>query len=373
MPRSSETLPSSFSLSRTDTAVLKALAMIFIVTHNFMHLVTPAPSENEFAFYSAEGIWRALTICFVYPGEIPHVVFSFFGHYGVVAFVFLSGYGLTRKLITTSTGDGHLRVARQVAGKQILKMIQLIAVGAAFVLAWRFATEGGGFSLDSEFGALLKLLTFTNNLRPDSLWGFVSVWWFFALIAQLYVLFPLFVRGLQRCPTTTIGAGVAALGAAEVFGPVCHGVVLYATPLSHSIIFLTGMWLAKGNALPERIFSWSWCVFLLAQFVPLLFPLSFLAVLFCALDLWRRYGNRLSANRPLVWFGGLSSFVFLVHGWMRHPVVDWLDQVQRTQFAANGSFHTGLTWAVFVGWFIAVVGMAWESRALYRFLSHVRH
>ena len=359
-------VPLSLSLDRDDTAVLKALAMLLIVAHNFFHLVPPSPVENEFAFGSAKGIWQAIAICVQFPGEIFHVLLAFFGHYGVVIFIFLSGYGLTRKLVVENPLTREWHSAWNIVERQVMKMVCLIMVGALLVFVWRFVTMGAEFSLTYEVNELLKLLTFTNNLRPDSLWGFVSVWWFFALIVQLYLLFPLMVWGLRHNPTFTTVLTLAGLGAAQVWGPVFHGVTLYATSLSHAVIFLTGIWLGQGKRLPGNILPWAWCVLLLSQFVSILFPVSFLALLFCTLDLWQRYGRRLFGKRCLVWFGGMSSFVFLVHGWLRHPVVDWLDQFQRTQFLTDGGFLPWLTLGIFVLWFIAVVVVAVIARQLYR-------
>ena len=116
-------VPLSLSLDRDDTAVLKALAMLLIVAHNFFHLVPPSPVENEFAFGSAKGIWQAIAICVQFPGEIFHVLLAFFGHYGVVIFIFLSGYGLTRKLVVENplTREWHSAwniVERQVQSNQ---------------------------------------------------------------------------------------------------------------------------------------------------------------------------------------------------------------------------------------------------------------
>lgn len=368
--KSKATVPLSLSLYRDDTAVLKAVATLLIVAHNFLHLVPPVPAENEFVFSSAEGIWWALAISVKFPGEIPHVLLSFFGHYGVVVFVFLSGYGLTRKLVAESPLTREGCYAWSIVGRQILKMVCLIAVGAFSAIFWRFATTGAEFFLSAEIKELLKLLSFTNNLRPKALWGFVSVWWFFALIVQLYLLFPLLTWGLRHNPTITTVLVFTALGSAEVFGPVFHGVALYATPLTHAVVFLTGIWLGQGQTLPGQILPWAWCVLLLSQFVSILFPVSFLALLFCALDLWRRYGSRLSENRLLVWFGGLSSFVFLVHGWLRYPVVQWLDKAQRMQFLSDGSFHSGLILGCFGVWILAVVAAALLARQIYRPVFH---
>lgn len=96
--------PWCLALDRDDTAVLKAVATAGIVAHNFLHQASPAPLENELNFYGLRAFWRMLSIAAAYPAEIPHVLLSFFGHYDLVLFVFLSGYGLTRRYLSSTSG-----------------------------------------------------------------------------------------------------------------------------------------------------------------------------------------------------------------------------------------------------------------------------
>lgn len=355
--------PWRLALDREDTAVLKAVAMAGIVAHNFLHQVSPVPLENEFNFYGLRAFWRMLSIAVAYPAEIPHVVLSFFGHYGVVLFVFLSGYGLTRRYIASASG---IREAVALTLRQIVKIICLIAVGSVLVIAWRFITQGSAFSLGQELTSLASFLTFTNNLRPDGLWCFVSVWWFFALIIQLYLLFPLMVAGIEKHSGWTFGAALVGLATAQWLGPEAYGISFFATPLTHSLIFLLGIWLAMDRQLPMEIFSWAWAVMLLSQIFSAFFALSFTAVLLCLLNLYDRWGRGLKGHRTVLWFGQLSAFVFLVHGWMRQPVTTCLNGIQAAQFAADKTFLSGLTMEVFLLWFAGVLMMATAAKRLYR-------
>ena len=355
--------PWRLSLDREDTAVLKALAMAGIVAHNFLHQVSPAPLENEFNFYGLRAFWRMLSIAVAYPAEIPHVVLSFFGHYGVVFFVFLSGYGLTRRYIASASG---IRAAVALTLRQIVKILCLIAVGSVLVIAWRFITQGSAFSLGHELTSLASFLTFTNNLQPDGLWCFVSVWWFFALIIQLYVLYPVLVTGVEKYPGITFTIALASLASAQWWGPEAGGISFFATPLSHGLIFLFGIWLARDRPLPRGLFSWAWAILFLSQIFSAFFAVSFTAVLLCTLDLYDRWGRRLKTCPSVVWFGQLSSFVFLVHGWMREPVTRWLDGIQKVQYAADKTFQSGFTLEVFLLWFAGVLVMAVAAKRLYR-------
>ena len=80
-------------LTRNDSAVLKALAILLIAAHNFFHQVKPFPGENEMAF--GEATFRnTVEQIAANPLDAFHPLVSFFGHYGVHVFILLSGYGL---------------------------------------------------------------------------------------------------------------------------------------------------------------------------------------------------------------------------------------------------------------------------------------
>ncbi|MGA8108635.1 MAG: hypothetical protein WB974_04330, partial [Acidobacteriaceae bacterium] len=80
------------ALDRRDTTVLKGLAIAAIVFHNFFHFVSPA-RQNEFTFDPARFPVFLHTV--VQPDLAIQAIFSFFGHFGVQVFVFLSAYGLS--------------------------------------------------------------------------------------------------------------------------------------------------------------------------------------------------------------------------------------------------------------------------------------
>src|SRR5260221_10559693 len=80
-------------LNKRDTTVLKGLAITAIVLHNFFHLVSPV-HPNEFAFDAAR--FRLFLDIVKHPSLMLQAFFSFFGHYGVQIFIFLSAYGLAK-------------------------------------------------------------------------------------------------------------------------------------------------------------------------------------------------------------------------------------------------------------------------------------
>ncbi len=80
-------------LDSRDSRILKGLAIAAIVFHNFFHLVNPA-REDEFSFDPAR--FQLFLHEVGHPTLTIQTMFSFWGHYGVQIFVFLSAYGLAK-------------------------------------------------------------------------------------------------------------------------------------------------------------------------------------------------------------------------------------------------------------------------------------
>lgn len=355
----------SARLDRVDTLAIKALACLAIVSHNFLHQVPPSPEENEFSFHSAEGIWTALATTFAHPAECLHAWIAFLGHYGVVLFVLMSGYGLTAKYAERSWVFSW-RSAYGLVGEQLRKLIGLMAVGGAAGLVYQCIVLGKDWISTTQ--SFLLCFTFTNNVREGGFEDFEAVWWFVGLIAQLYLLFPTLCKGIEERPALTWGLAFAGLCVAGVFYNESPNVYLFATPLSFAVIFLTGISLARGMKIKIAVVKLFAVLFLFSQFVEVLFPISFLSFGVLALYVYNRYFKCLRKCKSILWFGRLSMFVFIVHGYLRMPAVQLLRDIQKTAFQTTGEFLSLVTLLVFFAWLLLVVGLALAVQSAYRFL-----
>lgn len=168
-------------LDVTDSAILKALAITLILLHNFFHVVSPA-RQNEFSFSADRFTVFLQTI--QQPSLAVQAFFSFFGHYGVQVFVFLSAYGLAK-----AHWDKQESWAAFMWGR-IRKLYPsfLIIVGA-----WAFAKAVllGPVAFLSHMGLPLALML----LGVSTLFGYgfppVGPWWFIPFIVQFYAIWPL--------------------------------------------------------------------------------------------------------------------------------------------------------------------------------------
>ena len=83
-------------LSRPACNALRGLAIIGIFLHNYCHWLGPIIKENEYQYFQHNVDWLNQVMVSM-DLNLPVHLLSFFGHYGVPVFLFLSAYGLVMK------------------------------------------------------------------------------------------------------------------------------------------------------------------------------------------------------------------------------------------------------------------------------------
>ena len=87
-------------LTKAECSAMRGIAILAIMLHNFCHFNGKIVQENEYQFidFNNDRLWQVLSN----PTELlPVHLLSYFGHYGVPVFLFLSGFGLVRKYETS--------------------------------------------------------------------------------------------------------------------------------------------------------------------------------------------------------------------------------------------------------------------------------
>lgn len=174
------------ALSRKECSALRGIAILGIVLHNYCHWLGMAVKENEYTFTMAKASGLANAV--VHPTwDLPVHLLSFFGHYGVPVFLFLSAYGLTMKY---ENGGAEDRVWPFLKS-HFRKLFRMMIVGfAAFLMVDR--VTGGPHHY--ELLDVVTQLLLVNNLMPNPdavIWP--GPYWFFGLMLQLYTVYRLFL------------------------------------------------------------------------------------------------------------------------------------------------------------------------------------
>ena len=171
---------------------MRGIAILAIMLHNYCHYVKGIVKENEYQFLErhCDQLWAVMTS----PDEfLPMHLLSFFGHYGVPVFLFLSGYGLVMKYESSPAPTVGQRSAVRSVWDFILyhylKLLRMLIVGFTLFLMVDAVTPGRfPFHWDH---VIAQLLMYINVLpEPDKIiWP--GIYWFFGLMMELYVVYRL--------------------------------------------------------------------------------------------------------------------------------------------------------------------------------------
>lgn len=177
-------------LSRMECNALRGIAIIGIVLHNYCHWLGFAVKENEYTF-KQQNLDNLLAVVASPDINLPIHLLSFFGHYGVPVFLFLSAYGLVMKYEGTDGVAKAMPPVWQFVKKHFLKLFSMMIIGFVSFTMLDAITPGR-----HHYGVVdvLAQLFMVNNLLPNPdrvIWP--GPYWFFGVMLQLYIVYRLFL------------------------------------------------------------------------------------------------------------------------------------------------------------------------------------
>lgn len=344
-------------LTKRDTSALKGFAILCIVFHNFFHWMTPSPGENEFVFYSGcvHNFFRLLG---EQPSEFINIIFSYLGHYGVQIFVLLSGYGLAVSMLRHEKDWTTFIVDR-------LKKLYPLLLTAIIVFILFVIVNEHRFLKTYDWTETWQKLLFIHTLIPNSGLSLNGPWWFFALIFQLYLLFPLLFRFIRKHDWKAF-ATVCVISYTLIFlfrnaFDMFHGEIIMMNAPGHLPEFCLGILLAQHQN--EKIHP-AWlilavAVFCLGNFYAVFYPFTFLAVSIIVLFAYQGakklpHKKGWTAN-AMIYFGDISMVLFAIHGFFRTPFLNMATP-------DKGFWNHALFFVLF---FITVWGASLAAKHLY--------
>ncbi len=311
------------SYSRQDTAVIKGFAILCICLHNLLHWIHPFTGENEFSFSRScvnnffDGIVET-------PAEFFNILFTFLGHYGVQIFIFISGFGLTISMMKCHKSWLNFVVDR-------LKKIYPLLLTAIIFYNLFFVLMYGKLFNHYEFRDMIYKLLLVHTLLPGQALSLNGPWWFFALIFQLYLIFPLLFSLIKRYNIKAfivicLFSYTWIFVSQYLFQDVNDVYLLQIFP-AHLPEFCFGMLIAfnKDKKINNLFFFIALIVFCLGNYFKIFFPFTFLSFTIMTVFIYDFLKNIKIKKRMLrnflVYFGDISMALFAVHGFLRKPFV----------------------------------------------------
>lgn len=338
---------------------LRALAIGMIMVHNYMHWLPGSPGENEFGF-QADRVHLLMDGLMQNPLDAIRLLASYFGHYGVQVFFFLSGYGLTIKYGSRDQGWWEFQIKRWKA------FYPAIILSALAYLIYEGSRSGWSNVLQDHGLNLLRQMIGVSNFIPENVYRPIGPWWFIGVILQFYLIVPLLWRCLQKYGDKFLYVLLASAWILQSllghFLYTQYDLNINHTILGHIGICAMGIWFARRDqlAIPWWIIFLGAILFVAGNFNYVFWIPSRVMLLLFLIPLMRSLGRWIMVNRfghgILLLLGQLSVYLFLCNGYLRRPMVDFAKQ--------DAHWWTSLwTCAVFI---LIVIAWALMLRALER-------
>lgn len=369
------------TLNRTECNALRGLAIIGIFLHNYCHWLGPIVKENEYQYIQRNVDWLHQVMASP-DGWLPMHLLSFFGHYGVPVFLFLSAYGLVLKYesgprltqgaerfsITgrhlPNLGEG-LRFVRY----HYLKLFKMMIVGFVAFTMLDYLTPGPHHYQSLDIIAMLGMF---NNVLPNPdriIWP--GPFWFFGLMLQLYIIYRLFIY--RRHWAFTVVLMVVCLALQLCLSPDGEAMNRYRYNFMGGMLpFGLGLLFARyGNKVMlvnltfgSFLMSWVVCSFFIVSASGSFYTWVIVPALVCYASV---YFIKTVSTLPLPWLrarigyvlgwlGNVSASLFVIHPAIRKVFIT---------VSRQGDIYTGL-----LLYAIASLGAAWLVMKLMRHIPN---
>ncbi|MBO4851165.1 MAG: acyltransferase family protein [Prevotella sp.] len=312
---------SSF-LSRAECNFMRGFAILIIIIDNFTHALRGVWLDNEYR-YSTRAVNGFLNNLAHPDGLLPYNFISFYCPYGVMLFIFLSGYGLTLKY---EKGNGQGVSCKDYLFSHYSKLFTMHLKGFALFLTI-FLLFNPTETIDGSSVLLQSLLLI--NLSPYHM-VYPGPYWFFGMILEMYVIYRLVIY--RRSDVVTWVLVAVSLVTMALFEPISGRMVylrincfLAILPFCMGVLaarHLDAKWLSLNK--PLACLGWFVLAFILLTLVKfnfytwLIMPIFVVATAVTIVKLMTR-SNLL--NVIFGWLGGLSGVLFVVHPTVREFLI----------------------------------------------------
>ena len=357
-------------LTRAECNALRGIAILGIFLHNFCHWLNPVVKENEYQYFQHNVDWFAQ--CAARVNELfPAHVISFFGHYGVPVFLFLSAYGLEMKYGNGQgkAPDGRRVVVSSFVRYHYLKLFKMMIVGfICFTVIDAMTAGSWHYNVAQIVGQLLMINNFYD--QPDrNIWP--GPFWFFGLMLQLYVVYRLLLY--RRHWGWTVGLMAVCTVAQLFMDPEGENLNYWRYNFMGGMLpFGLGLLFARyGNKVMlvnltfgSFLMSWVVCSFFIVSASGSFYTWVIVPALVCYASV---YFIKTVSTLPLPWLrarigyvlgwlGNVSAALFVIHPAIRKVFIT---------VSRQGDIYTGL-----LLYAIASLGAAWLVMKLMRHIPN---
>lgn len=313
------------TIDKSGARLYKGMAILMISTHNFMH-VFPLPRQNEFAF-KRDYFDSFLYLMWNEPENSFRVVASYFGHFGVQIFIFLSAYGLTKKYFNKTIKY------KEFIWTRLIKIYPtfLLAIITWFIFRFFWYSFNGTLeTADFMLDAILLKIIGVSNFIPGYALKPVGPWWFFPFIIQFYLIYPFIIKSVNIWNEKSLFI-ISVISLATVILLQDVNVNFFYSILPYMPCFCIGIFMAKydckGLSISNYYILVTLIIFILGNIYKPFWFVSHFTALFLLITLFQVLKSAIEKINILTRFflfaGKISMHIFFVNGFIRTPLIEW--------------------------------------------------
>lgn len=315
---------SALNYNHHDTLLIKGFAIIAIVFHNYFHWLRHPIRENQFGF-TADNFSNMIIAVSSNPQQLLHAFFSYFGHFGVVLFIFISAYGLAKS-------HKHINNFSTFINSRFKKIYPslFIAIAMWLILYGRKqGITGPIYYLGEHIESISFVLLGVSNIIPGYTMKPVGPWWFIPFILQFYLIYPTLTRLAIKYNYAMPIIASAGILLNIIINPILiekYDINLLFTPLGHLPEICLGIYSANYKFTMTFFVKVSALItFSLSNFYQTWWAFQNISALVLLLSAYEWIKKLCAKNyvidQSLALFGRLSLGLFLINGFIRGAFV----------------------------------------------------
>lgn len=315
-------------LNREECNVMRGFAIMAVASNNFGHLIKDVIQDNEFVYdYSqVTAFLEALKL----PSQIlPLDFLAFFSPFGVMLFIFLSGYGLTLKY---EKGNGKQIDHKTFVIDHYTKLFQMQIKGLAMFLLVMFIFNSNYIVY---FRHLLGQILMVENLNPIDPIILAGPYWFFGMIMEVYIIYRFAI--FRRSSSFVIAVSLLSLILMAFCEPNGETIRYLRINFLMAILpFCLGVLVARYESFLQLLYGnrmrcWISLVFFLILltiskfnfYTWLVMPLFIVGL---SISLAKILFSSHQISVVFEWIGRLSGIIFVIHPIVREILIERTNQ-----------------------------------------------
>jgi peptidoglycan/LPS O-acetylase OafA/YrhL len=303
-----------------ESLFLKGIAILLIVIHNFCHQVLPYPGVSEFRF-SQNGADDFISFLVTQPLDMFRTISTYYGHYGVQIFLFLTGYAFMVKSLHSAPKFLSFQIQRWKA------LYPAIFIAALGYIAYDSFFIGIGSVIETEGINLIRQMTGISNFIPDNIYHPIGPWWFISLILQAYLVLPFILQMVQKHGEKAIWITIFISYLSQYYLQEITDHIfdlnIYHTILGHLDTIGLGLLVAykKSFKLSPWLIAGSILFFFIASLYEPLWKYSCIALIIGFIPIARLLQRQKLLLNSFTHIGAISIYIFLCNGYLREPLI----------------------------------------------------